>query len=119
VNTHGWVGRLQKQGVKIDVCDTPQEIHPENTGLYYWESDLIELIPDGDLGTLFHELSHWTGHESRLNREWNLYHKPTWIREELIAWKSTNAVASHMGWVPNESCVKTFKSRRNSFIICI
>jgi len=38
------------------------------------------------LSTMFHELSHWTGHKSRLNRKLsNAFGSPAYAKEELIA----------------------------------
>ena len=40
----------------------------------------------GFWGTAMHELSHWTGHESRLNRDiWHSFGSKEYAREELIA----------------------------------
>lgn len=35
--------------------------------------------------TLLHELAHWTGHESRINRTFGVFGDATYAREELIA----------------------------------
>jgi len=101
--TAEWVERFQKDEVKIDICNTPAEIWPDNSGLYYWDSDLIEMIPNTDLGTLFHELSHWTGNRKRLDRALN--HTVTnvgWDYEELIAWGSTKILTTKVGFKLDE-----------------
>ena len=51
--------------------------------------------------TLLHELSHWTGHEERLNRNFSKYweddHKTRYAFEELVAELSSTLLSCHLG----------------------
>ena len=54
---------------------------------------------EGFYSTLFHELSHWTGHQSRLNRK--KLNKPgskDYAFEELIAEISASFLCCHLGF---------------------
>lgn len=56
--------------------------------------------PEKFYHTYFHELSHWTGHSSRLNREIrNSFGSEKYSREELIAEMSASFLAAHCGIV--------------------
>ena len=49
--------------------------------------------------TLFHELSHWTGHESRLNRKTgNKFGSRDYAFEELVAEISASFLCCHLGF---------------------
>ncbi len=51
--------------------------------------------------TCFHELSHWTGHPTRLNRDQSGVHgSPSYAREELVAEMGSAFVCAAMGIVP-------------------
>ena len=60
---------------------------------YRYSEDFIQLPPketftsdEGYYSTALHELSHWTGHESRLNRDMSgIKGSPAYAREELVA----------------------------------
>jgi len=98
VNTHEWVERLKGEGVKIEVAPAIWGKKGDQ-GEYAWTSDVITITPDTRISTLFHELSHWTGHPSRLHREgmksWN---PEDYGREELVAWRSTERLGSLVGF---------------------
>ena len=73
--------------------------------LYSSREDLIRMPrkssfkdTEGYYSTLLHELAHWTGHESRLNRfySWNLT-KESYAREELIAEIASMFLSSETG----------------------
>ena len=56
--------------------------------------------PEKFYHTYFHELSHWTGHSSRLNREIkNSFGSEKYSKEELIAEMSACFLAAHCGIV--------------------
>ncbi len=63
--------------------------------------DLAEFeSPEKYYHTYFHELSHWTGHSSRLNREIkNSFGSEKYSREELVAEMSASFLAAHSGIV--------------------
>ncbi len=63
--------------------------------------DLAEFeSPEKYYHTYFHELSHWTGHSSRLNRELrNTFGSGKYSREELVAEMSASFLAAHCGIV--------------------
>jgi len=66
--------------------------------------DLAEFeSPEKFYHTYFHELSHWTGHSSRLNREIrNSFGSEKYSREELVAEMSASFLAAHCGIVVEE-----------------
>ena len=54
---------------------------------------------EGFYSTLFHELSHWTGHKSRLNRKkGNKKGSQDYAFEELIAELSASFICCHLGF---------------------
>ena len=54
---------------------------------------------EGFYSTIFHELSHWTGHESRLERPMEGKRKSkTYAFEELIAEISASFICCHLGF---------------------
>ena len=54
---------------------------------------------EGFYSTAFHELSHWTGHKSRLNRPMkNKEGSPAYAFEELIAEISASFICCHLGF---------------------
>lgn len=71
------------------------DIHhaPQDRAAYIPSRDMIVLpergqfpTPDGYYSVAFHELAHWTGHESRMNRPIeNPFGSPEYAREELRA----------------------------------
>lgn len=48
-------------------------------------------------GTLLHELGHWTGHETRLNRQFGRFGDDAYAREELRAEWSSAMVSAELG----------------------
>lgn len=79
--------------------------HGGNQAFYNPESDYIQ-VPDrgqflsneGYYATTLHELGHWTGHSSRLNRELTVEHtSKEYAREELIAEMTSVFVSSETG----------------------
>lgn len=49
--------------------------------------------------TAYHELVHWTGHESRLNREFGTRGSPEYAFEELVAEMGSAFLCAHLGLV--------------------
>lgn len=69
------------------------EIHMPNR-------DTFHTGAEGYYGTIFHELTHWTGHEKRLNRLGHAtFGSPTYAAEELVA-ELGAAFLSHRAGVP-------------------
>lgn len=68
-------------------------VHGSTKAFYRPVSDEIHMpskeafsSPEGYYSTLLHELGHWTGHTSRLNRDFiNAFGSPDYAREELRA----------------------------------
>ena len=73
--------------------DSPRIVHDHNKASYSWVTDTVHMpnVEDFDTtddyaATLFHELVHSTGHESRLNRDMqNTFGSTSYAKEELIA----------------------------------
>ena len=57
------------------------------------------------LATLFHELGHATGHESRLNRTFGVFGDPNYAFEELVAELASLYVGAATGVMPDETHV--------------
>lgn len=73
---------------------------------YYTPNEDYIVVPDfaqfasaeGYYGTLFHELTHWTGHETRLKRDnKNFFGDEKYAQEELIAELGSTFMAAHLG----------------------
>jgi len=101
-----WVELLKDRGVNIKVNYSILPWFGAKGGCYYWHSDKIELGVGFSDEVVFHELSHWSGHDSRLERDFtkepaNLLHNSLERElEESIAWESTKLLT------------KFFKSRK-------
>lgn len=76
-----------------------------NQPYYNFVKDFINMPTIGSFdnsdfyySTLFHELGHWTGHQSRLNRELpNRYADEKYSKEELIAEMTSAFLCAEMG----------------------
>ena len=56
------------------------------------------LSPRKYYATMFHELGHWTGHESRLSRDLKpRFEKEAYAMEELVAELTSSFVCAHLG----------------------
>lgn len=113
---------LQSSGAKI--------IHDQPDSAYYSPTrDEIHLPlpeqfsePGKYYGTALHELGHWTGHESRLNRDLSGgFGSPSYAREELRAELSSYFIAAEYG-IPHDvdrhaayvgSWIEALKSDKN------
>jgi antirestriction protein ArdC len=79
-------------------------------------TDHIQMPPrsafataEGFCGTLVHELGHWTGAESRLNRDLrNHFGSHDYAREELRALSTRDECVSPAGWRGQEACCLFF-----------
>ena len=95
--TAEWVKSFKADGVKIEF--KPVVIVPKNDGAYYWATDRIELREHASVSTVFHELSHWTGHQTRLGRnDFNIFNAQSNLREEVIAWETTKSLSLQVGF---------------------
>jgi antirestriction protein ArdC len=106
--THGWVAEpkqeraLERVGVVDEFLAGLKLRQTSSTEAAYYKRNLdtINIPPeqcffesDGETatqsyyGTLFHELGHWTGHPTRLNRRMKIYDfdHESYSREELVA----------------------------------
>ena len=64
---------------------------------------------EGFYSTLFHELSHWTGHKSRLNRKVdNRFGSKDYAFEELVAEISASFLSCHLGF--------RYETRHSSYV---
>lgn len=83
---------------------------PQNRAFYSPASDSITLplrsqfkSAEGFYDTAFHELGHWTGHKSRLNREMiGRFGSPDYAREELRAELASFFLSASLG-IPHDS----------------
>lgn len=103
------------------------EHHDQDQSYYVPSEDVIRLPNRGQFmsaagyySTAFHELSHWTGHQSRLNRRADggmRFGEHGYAREELVAELSSFLVASETGsgYEPGESSayLKSWAERRH------
>jgi antirestriction protein ArdC len=104
----------------IDQCETiitempskPIIEHGGNKPYYNWKEDKVKvpqrdnfILSDEYYATLFHELAHSTGHESRLNRETCMKPSPygsrDYCKEELIAEIATCFLCGEAGITNN------------------
>jgi len=85
----------------------PPRLHEgDKQACYYPQADVVSIpalasfiSPDTYYNTLFHELAHATGHESRLNRTYvsSVFGSRDYAREELIAELTSAFCCAHLG----------------------
>jgi antirestriction protein ArdC len=92
-----------------NVQNAPEYVHQDANRAYYTPlSDKLNMPALGQFETaedyyctFFHELTHATGHKSRLNREGitklKPFGSPSYSREELIAEMGASFIAAHVG----------------------
>lgn len=96
---------------KIDqfMSNTGAEIITGDKAVYYPGSDKIEMPPFDSFvnavryyGTLSHEVTHWTKHPSRLNRDFNnkRFSDEGYAMEELVAELGACFIAADLGFEP-------------------
>ena len=84
------------EGIVAGMPDAPSVVHGGNRACYWPSIDSINVpmmkrfkSSEQYYGTVFHELTHSTGHEKRLNRKTLVagapFGSPTYSREELVA----------------------------------
>lgn len=85
------------------------EIYTGGKAAYYEQSDRIEMPPfecfnnaAGYYGTLAHEVTHWTKHTSRLNRDFNRkkWGDEGYAKEELVAELGSCFLGAVLGFEP-------------------
>ena len=97
----------------VDKCEKAERIlresgaeiqHGGDRACYYHLWDYIQLpviedfkTPDYYYATALHELSHWTGHKSRLNRDFGYWRSEAYAFEELVAEISSMFVSAEVG----------------------
>lgn len=115
--------------------------HGGNRAFYSPSQDYIQMPHKGAFpsaqeyfGTLLHEVGHYSGHESRLHREFGRYGDVTYSREELRAELASAFLSAELGvptntdnnaaylasWVKNlkEDKHEIFKAARDATQIC-
>lgn len=89
--------------------NTGAKIITGSRAAYYNEKDIIEMPPFESFkeavryyGTLSHEVTHWTKHESRLNRDFNQkrFADDGYALEELVAELGACFLAADLGFEP-------------------
>lgn len=102
MNAREWIDFLQSHDVDIYVSSrvqTPWLINGD--GAYLPASDRIILTPRLNKEVVFHELAHWTAHETRLARDIDT--GPLFANanpddlEESIAWEFTKLMVKRFG----------------------
>ena len=75
-----------------------------NSAHYNPSKDKIQMpspkqfnTPEGYYGALFHELVHWSGSETRLNRKFGGRGTPEYAFEELVAELGSTFICAHLG----------------------
>lgn len=124
---------LHEQAEKI-IRESDAQIHhkAQDRACYSPSLDIIALPhresfndENGYYATLFHELSHWTGHSSRLDREYGrVFGSQQYAREELRAEIGAFMVATEFGlpFQPRETAhylnnwIKTLKEDKNEIL---
>ena len=106
---HAW--QPEEAAERILVHANPELFHDQqNEAFYSPSSDVIHLPPRAHFpsakqyyATALHELGHWTGHSSRLDRDLaNHFGSQEYAREELRAELSSFFMASRIG-IPHDS----------------
>lgn len=94
---------------KLDlfVSNTKAHIKDGNDPCYKRVSDLVEMPPFENFenavsyySILSHELTHWTGHKSRLNRDFGKFGDETYAKEELVAEIASCFLGAELGFEP-------------------
>ena len=82
-------------------------LHEESNQVFYDRHEDVIHLPERKqfkgktsyYDTILHELAHWTGHESRLNRDLNnAFASPDYAKEELIAELAVAFMCADLGF---------------------
>ena len=98
----------QAEEIFNNIPNKPKVEHQDKLGAYYQDKDDVINLPGMNLfdsvefyySALFHELIHWTGHQSRLNREMlsNYFvSQEERAKEELVAEIGASYLCAHCG----------------------
>jgi len=112
MTTVEWVEKFQGEGVKVEFQTFDLAI---NDGWYCISGDEIAIDPRIHISTLFHELSHWTGHSSRLDRPLRDWRTQANAKEEVIAWISTTTIGERLGFELESISVEYFEKYTEIF----
>ncbi len=82
--------------------------HGGNRAFYAPARDVVQMPPfehfigkEAYYGTLLHELTHWSGHSTRLNREFGkMFGDPVYANEELVAELGAAFLCASLGITP-------------------
>lgn len=89
--------KIYSKKIDIRFADTPRAFF-SLTGDYIQLPHQHSFDSDSSfIATLFHELSHWTGHSTRLNRSFGSKNTPEYAFEELIAELSASFLCARFG----------------------
>ena len=108
VSRHDWQPLAECERVVETMPDRPEVREGTDRACYIPSADRVEMPhrhrfaqPEAWYGTLFHELTHATGHEKRLNRrpsdEPRAFGDPDYSREELVAEMGAAFLCGHCG----------------------
>ena len=88
---------LKNSGADIRYDKTDTAYYSSRNDQIHMPPKMMFPEPDGFYGTALHELGHWTGHESRLDRKLgNSFGSPEYALEELRAQVSSYFLASQL-----------------------
>lgn len=100
------VSVIERQQRVEDVIDaTYAEIRFGGSRAFYRPSEDCIYMPrvesfrsmEDYYSTILHELSHWTGHESRLQRDFKRFNEESYAMEELVAEMSSAFLCASLG----------------------
>lgn len=108
----------------IDSSECPVYELPRAKAFYQRKSDYIcvplrSMFKDGEsfVGTLFHEMAHSTGHESRMNRTFGKkFGDPDYAKEELRAELSALFTSCDLGITPTQEVMEDHSDYLKSWI---
>jgi len=94
-------GYFANVGARIETSDEPQAYYHPLHDHIHMPPIATFLSANGYYATLAHELTHWTGHSSRLDRLKKGRDRAAYAFEELIAEIGACMVCAHLGLVPD------------------
>lgn len=102
----------EAQNVIDHMPDVPAILFEGNSAHYIPSSDEVTIPPKGTFataegfyGTIFHELVHSTGHETRLGRvdDWTQFGSDPYAKEELVAEMGASLLCAITGVTPDDA----------------